>query len=338
MLNPSTLARLDEHAAAFAAAKPFRHVVVDDFLDVDAAGALLREFPPFERGNARSENGDLGNKSTIEKIRELGASFAALDDTVRSRAFLDAIGAITGIPRLLYDPWYFGGGTHENRDMQDLDAHVDFNRHPVEHWHRRLNLIVYLNREWDDRWGGSLRLHSDPRSADDAIVRITPLFNRAVLFETTETSWHSFPEIRLPADKRDLTRKSIALYFYSEERPDEETGPTHSTIYVDRPLPREIAAGRTLVASDLETLRILLARRDQHVARLYGDITSLTGQLSSAQAEIAVLSAARASIAPTDERSPSLVLTAPATPLRAIARRLPPGIKRTLRRLWHGAA
>jgi Rps23 Pro-64 3,4-dihydroxylase Tpa1-like proline 4-hydroxylase len=338
MLNPSTLARLDEHAVAFAHAKPFRHVVIDDFLDADAAESLLREFPPFERGNARTENGDLGNKSTIEKIRDLGASFAALDDTVQSAAFLDAIGAITGIPKLLYDPWYFGGGTHENRDTQDLDAHVDFNRHPVERWHRRLNLIVYLNHEWDDRWGGSLRLHSNPRSDDDAIVTVTPLFNRAVVFETTETSWHSFPEIRLPADKRDLTRKSIALYFYSEDRPVAETGPTHSTIYVDRPLPSEIAVGRTLDASDLSTLRILIARRDQHVARLYGDITSLTDQLGRAQAQLSVATSLPAPIADHDGAPPAPLPQVPTTPLRAIARRLPPGVKRALRRLWHGAA
>ena len=183
---------------------------------------------------------------------------------MQTREFLDLVGRITGIPELLYDPWYFGGGTHESRNGQDLDAHVDFNRHPIVRWHRRLNLIVYLNQEWDDAWGGSLQLHSEPRSPDDRVTTITPLYNRAVIFETTEWSWHAFPPIVLPADRQALTRKSIALYFYTTQRPAEELADTHSTIYVDSPLPMKYQPGLTLRADDVQELRTLLARRDQH--------------------------------------------------------------------------
>ena len=207
MLNSAVLARVETLAAQFQYRDPFRHVVIDDFLAPDFCAQLLAEFPPFERGNARNEAGDLGNKSTIEKIRGLGSAYAEFDDHIQTRAFLDLIGSITGIPHLLYDPWYFGGGTHENRHGQDLDAHVDFNRHPIERWHRRLNLIVYLNREWDAAWGGALDLHSDPRAADDAITSIEPRYNRAVIFETTEWSWHGFHRIDLPEDKRGLSRR-----------------------------------------------------------------------------------------------------------------------------------
>jgi Rps23 Pro-64 3,4-dihydroxylase Tpa1-like proline 4-hydroxylase len=100
---------------------------------------------------------------------------------------------------------------------------------------------VYLNHEWDDAWGGSLELHSDPHADDDTITRVTPLFNRAVIFETTEWSWHGFSRISLPEAKRELSRKSIALYFYTQERPQEELADTHSTIYVDRPLPERFS-------------------------------------------------------------------------------------------------
>lgn len=286
MLNPAWQSQIDTLAAQFRRREPFRHVVIDDFFSSDCAGDLLAQFPPFERGNARNEAGELGNKSTIEKIRALGPAYTALDDLVQSRSFLDLVGRVTGIAELLYDPWYFGGGTHENRHGQDLDAHVDFNRHPVERWHRRLNLIVYLNPEWDDAWGGSLQLHSDPRSRDDRITTITPLFNRAVIFETTETSWHAFPRIALPEGKRDLTRRSIALYFYTKERPAEELADTHSTIYVDLPLPARFQPGLTLGPGDVEELRVLLARRDQHNQRLYRDITALTKQLEDARAAI----------------------------------------------------
>lgn len=288
LVQSNVYTQLDALAARFAAGDPFRHIVIDGFFSEDYCTRLLAQFPPFERGNARNEAGEIGNKSTIEKIRSLGPAFAELDDLMQSQAFLDIVGRITGIGDLLYDPWYFGGGTHENRSGQDLDAHVDFNRHPVEHWHRRLNLIVYLNHEWHTGWGGALELHSDPRSVDDRVISIAPLFNRAVIFETTESSWHGFPRIALPPDKGALTRKSIALYFYTRQRPVAETAQTHSTIYVDRALPDRFLPGRTLDAHDVKELRELLQRRDQHNQRLYRDITSLTAQLE--QARTALLS------------------------------------------------
>lgn len=259
-------------AAQFAAARPFRHVVIEDFFPPDFAAALLQDFPPFERGNARNEQGALGGKSTVERIRELGAPFAALDDLVQSADFLRWLSIATGIPDLLYDPHYFGGGTHDNRDGQELDPHVDFNRHPETGWHRRLNLIVYLNPQWEESWGGLLELHSDPRRSDDAVTHITPLFNRCVVFETTEWSWHGFDRIALPPNLPSTTRRSIALYFYTLERPAEELAPEHSTIYVDRPLPERFRAGLTLSERDVQDLRILLARRDQHNQRLYGEL------------------------------------------------------------------
>jgi hypothetical protein len=282
-IEPHVVAEQQALAVAFSQRNPFRHVVIENFFTPAYCAQLLDQFPPFERGNARNEAGELANKSTIEKIRGLGPAFAALDDLVQSRDFLELIGRITGIDDLLYDPWYFGGGTHESRNGQDLDVHVDFNRHPLEGWHRRLNLIVYLNHEWEIDWGGALELHSDPRAADDRITSIAPLFNRAVIFETTECSWHAFPRIDLPADKRDLTRKSIALYFYTKDRPADELAPTHSTIYVDPPLPEQFKAGYTLTPTDVDALQILIQRRDQHNRRLYGDVTALTARLEEAQ-------------------------------------------------------
>ncbi len=282
MLNPRVQDDRELLAARFRERDPFRHIVIDDFLSADTCADLLAQFPPFERGNARNEAGELGAKSTVEKIRDLGPAYAALDDLIQTRGFLDLIGRITGIPNLLYDPWYFGGGTHENRAGQDLDL----NRHPVERWHRRLNLIVYLNHEWHDTWGGSLELHTDPRAADDRVTTITPLYNRAVIFETTEWSWHGFSRIALPDDKRSSSRKSIALYFYTTERPQDELADTHSTIYVDRPLPERFRPGLTLDAAAVEELRALLVRRDQHITRLYHEATARTAQLEQANAAL----------------------------------------------------
>src|SRR6478736_9418560 len=283
MLNPHLNHQADELAARFREREPFRHVVIDDFFSPAYCAQLLAQFPAFERGKARNENGGVGNKSTIERIRGLGPAFSALDNLVQSSEFLALVGRITGIPDLLYDRWYFGGGTHENRNGQDLDAHVDFNRHPIEKWHRRLNLIVYLNHEWNDTWGGSLELHSDPRAPDDRVTTITPLYNRAVIFETTEWSWHAFPRIDLPAGKQELTRKSVALYFYTKDRPADELAGIHSTIYVDQPLPERFQPGMTLDAADVEELHVLLKRRDQHSQRLYREISALTNKVDLMQ-------------------------------------------------------
>ncbi len=280
-LNTEHLARQAQYRAQFQHNRPFRHLALDAFFQPAFLQGLLAEFPPFEQGNYINENGEPGGKSTLERIRQLGPHFARLDSLIQSREFLHWLSESIGIPELLYDPWYFGGGTHENLNGQDLDPHVDFNRHPETGWHRRVNLIVYLNETWEEHWGGTIDLHRDPSlpPEQDEIVRILPLMNRAVLFETTEHSWHGFTRIRIPPAAPVKSRRSIALYFYTRERPVEELGPSHSTIYVDRHLPPHIQAGHTLSEADMEEIRVLLARRDGHIRRLYGNITQLTGEV-----------------------------------------------------------
>ena len=94
MLNPALKDQAAGLAARFAGRDPFRHVVIDDFFAPDYCAQLLAQFPPFESGNARNEAGELGNKSTIEKIRGLGPAYAALDDLLQTRDFLDLVGRI----------------------------------------------------------------------------------------------------------------------------------------------------------------------------------------------------------------------------------------------------
>ena len=293
MISAAVYEHASDLADRFRQALPFRHVVIDDFFDSSVAERLLQEFPPFDPKRALNENGELGNKAVVERIRALGPSYRALDQLIQTEEFLSLIGRITGIPGLLYDPHYFGGGTHENRAGQDLDAHIDFNRHPATHSHRRLNLIVYLNHEWLDSWGGSLELHSDPHSEDDQITRITPLFNRAVIFETTESSWHGFTRICLPADRQELSRRSIALYFYTHERPAEELADTHSTIYVERPLPDRFREGHRLSAEDVAELKGLLKRRDMHISRLYRDGQQLLARFEHLQGLLGLIRGSR---------------------------------------------
>jgi hypothetical protein len=275
-----------ELAAEFQQATPFRHLVMESFFEPEFAEALRRTFPAFDDRLARNENGEIGGKCTHEDLTVLGDEWRAVDRLIQTPEFLGWLGRVTGIDELLYDPHYFGGGTHENRHGQDLDPHVDFNRHPITGWHRRLNLIVYLNPEWRPEWGGAIEFHKNPRLpvGENQICMVQPAFNRAVLFETTHWSWHGFERIDLPDGDADArSRKSLALYFYSKTRPDEEVVDPHSTIYVDRPLPERIQPGMTLSEEDHAEIVRLMARRDQHLERLYRTVSSLSAQLESAR-------------------------------------------------------
>jgi hypothetical protein len=282
LVNQAVRDNSAELCRQFASARPFRHVAIDNFLDADFARSLLDGFPAFDENLAVNENGEVGGKAVHEKIAELGPVWQELDRLVAGQAFRDMISGITGIPGLQFDPDYFGGGTHENLHGQSLNPHVDFNFHPKTRQHRRLNLILYLSPEWDPAWGGSIQLHRDPyqRPADDEIVTITPAFNRCVIFETNEYSWHGFKRINLPADKRHQSRKSFALYYYTDSRPAEELGAEHSTIYVEEHLPEHFEAGMTLSAEDLQHIGNLLASRDRHLKRLYADVKHLNTELN----------------------------------------------------------
>ncbi len=296
-LSPEVVASADAIGERFNTASPFRHVVIDNFFKPEFCEKLLADFPPFEEKLARDENGNIGRKAVHQGVAHLGENYHQLDELVKSEPFRQLVTRMTGIEELHYDPHYFGGGTHNNLDGQDLDPHVDFTHHPITGLHRRMNLIVYLNKEWKKEWGGNIELHKDPYvpPEEDEIVSVEPLFNRAVIFETNDISWHGFPRIQLPADKKHLSRKSFALYYYTPTRP-EKIKP-HSTIYVERHLPSQIRCGHTLTAHDEATVKNLLARRDQHLKRLYATITDLTAENEQLKArqQLQALASAHAS-------------------------------------------
>lgn len=269
MLSSSALAEAATHASRFRDAEPFRHVVIRDFLDPAKCERLRADFPDFEKRHALNEMGEVGGKAVRMDVRDISPAYRELDAWLQTPEFLDYVSHVTGIPDLLYDPDYVGGGTHENRDGQGLDAHVDFNYHPRTHWHRRLNLIVYLNPEWDESWGGCLDLRADPwNPARDSRVRIPPLFNLCAIFETTESSWHGFDEIALPEDRKNLSRKSFAIYLYTRERPPAETAPPHATIYVPDGMP-DWKTGRVLDAADMQDLARRFTRMRTQLRYLY---------------------------------------------------------------------
>ena len=263
ILNPELQSRAPRLAEQFARGEPYRHVVIPDFFSEGYCRRLMTDFPAFDERIARNEMGNPGKKAVQSTVRDISPAYRELDDFIQTPEFLGLISDITGIPDLLYDPEYTGGGTHENLHGQGLDPHVDFNYHPRTGWHRRLNLIVYLNPEWEESWGGNFDLHSDPWTPEaDQVTTVLPLFNRGVIFETSEKSWHGFESVTLPADKRDLSRRSFAIYLYTKDRPAEETAASHATVYVPRPIPRGVKAGAVLTEEQHQAVvqRFTLAR------------------------------------------------------------------------------
>lgn len=295
-LHPDLPAALPRIAASFAQAQPFRHVVIDNFLDPALIERLLADFPTFEERYARNESGQVGGKAVRMDMPTISDSYAELDRAIQSPEFLQTISTITGIPDLLYDPDYVGGGTHENVHGQGLDPHVDFNILPGTGWHRRLNLIVYLNHEWEESWGGCLDLHQDPWSPEhDQIQTVLPLYNRCVVFETNEISWHGFRAIDLPPDQRGRSRKSLAIYLYTRERPPQETVPSHGTVYVPAGLPTSIRPGQVLNEGDWLELRKRFGRLKGQLKFLYQrelehsrDYQVVVQALAEARAQVAL--------------------------------------------------
>jgi len=270
MISPDILRNATTLRRSFQAAQPFKHISIDGFFENDKAEALLRDFPSFDVTKAINEFGEVGGKAVHTRLPEISSFYAQVYDYLMSPDFLSAMTAVTGIEDLIPDPTMYGGGTHDNRHGQGLDPHVDFNQLTVDGAiiHRRANLLLYLNKVWDDSWGGAIELHSNPREPDiNQIIAFAPLFNRAVLFETNEVSWHGFPTINLPEEQRSInSRKCLSVYLYTRERPAHEIAGTHGTFYVARPLSERFAPNYTLTAADVAELRGAVRQRDHLIA------------------------------------------------------------------------
>jgi Rps23 Pro-64 3,4-dihydroxylase Tpa1-like proline 4-hydroxylase len=209
----------------FENASPFKNLSRDNFLCDDLANKLLSEFPKTSQGKI-DENGNVSRKVFHSNIKELGPSMRQLDELFSSSDFLTYLSGITGIADLVFDPHYMGGGIHMNFNGQGLLPHVDFNKYRLnnEDLHRRLNIIIYFNKDWKPENCGQLFLFKKPTESPE--ISIAPNFNTMAMFETNEYSWHGFNQIEnVGLD----SRKSIAIYYYTRSRPNEET--EHMTFY-----------------------------------------------------------------------------------------------------------
>jgi len=287
MIRQSVLDGADTIRERFRSAQPFRHACIDGFLEPDIAEQALADFPGFDSEAARNEFGEVGRKAVNTDLPKISPFYATLSEYLVSDTFMAAMSALTGIPGLKPDVNQYGGGTHENLDGQSLDPHVDFNYDMATGRHRRINLLIYLNKDWDEAWGGNIALHSNPRDPDtDRSVAYTPDFNRAVLFETNEHSWHGFRRIEIPEDAPTRSRKCLSIYLYTDTRPEEEIAPPHGTFYVPPPLPGTIAEGRTLTAQDMVEIRDRLERWSHWLEFHQERELDLSGQVEALSAQI----------------------------------------------------
>ncbi len=277
-----------KYQTSFQSATPFKHLVIENFFHPHFAKKMLTDFPlPPDMDSLRNEFGVKSKKHSCTAVRSLGDTYVELDDVLASAGFATFMSELTGIDDLLYDPEYVGGGTHNNFEGQGMYPHVDFNYHPTTGYHRRLNAIVYLNEEWEEEWGGALELHSNAWDGDNnEVTTILPKFGTCVLFETNEYSWHGFNKISLPAQKKDISRKSFAIYMYTKDRPQDEIYPKHATIYVQKNLESHIVPGHTLSESDVSGIKDNFRARNRYLQSLYGRETKFISTISTLQRHV----------------------------------------------------
>lgn len=272
ILSTQANKKTEELNENFERGDPFKHVCIDGFFNNKFANALLEAFPSFADSRAQNELGQVGGKDVNWSFDEISSDYAKLKKALLDGSITDYLSKITGIENLVWGgESMYGGGTHENINGMELDVHIDFNYDDTNGYHRRVNMLIYLNKEWEDEWGGSFEIHRDPRDpATDYARTFTPLFNRAVIHETNDRSWHGFKKIRLPKGKEHLSRKSIALYFYTKERPAEEQRGGHATHYIHWPLPETFKPGVEVTAELHDEIHGLVNKRDSFL-RLYQD-------------------------------------------------------------------
>ncbi|MEO0471116.1 MAG: 2OG-Fe(II) oxygenase [Bacteroidota bacterium] len=204
-----------EDAHVYQAANPYPHIVLDNFLEAPAAQIAYEAFPKV---------GDEGwihylhvneKKHGLNKAELLPDYIQSVIRVLNSPQCINWLEKLTGIENLLADEMLEGGGLHQSQRGGFLNVHADFTVHPHKrNWRRRVNLLVYLNPDWQEDYQGHLELWS--RDMKRCEQRVLPIMNRCVIFNTDEDSFHGLPDpIQCPEHD---TRKSIALYYFTEEK------------------------------------------------------------------------------------------------------------------------
>ncbi|MHC4947622.1 MAG: 2OG-Fe(II) oxygenase [Planctomycetota bacterium] len=214
-------------------AVPFPHFAIDDFLDESFAREVGESYPTFDEAMAMGRSFAAVNergKVQITDADHFSPPVRRLHEALAARPWLDLLSHVMDIPDLRADPKLVGGGIHQTGPRGHLDVHVDFNYIEDRDLHRRLNILVYFNPDWREEWGGNVELWD--REVKVCNHSFSPVFNRCVVFATSEISFHGVTAVRCPEDR---ARRSFAAYYYTKEAPAGWTGEKHSTIFRARP-------------------------------------------------------------------------------------------------------
>src|SRR5262249_11854767 len=224
-------------------AQPFPYFCIDGFLDEAFAEQVFQAFPSFEeaaRIGRRFRAVNEREKIQVTDATKFARPIGELTRALAAPEFCELLSFVFDIPHLLPDEALVGGGIHQTGPRGHLDVHVDFNYIEERQLHRRLNILIYFNKDWKPEWGGNIELwDKDVRVCHHSFA---PSFNRCVVFETSEISFHGVTAVRCPEDH---VRKSFAAYYYTKEAPPNWDGEVHSTNFKARP--DEILKGSILM-------------------------------------------------------------------------------------------
>lgn len=222
MLNYVDIIRLTRDTESFKEtyenAAPFRHLVFDELVPREKLNALVHAFPDTQWNgweNVSHENQYL--KMACDRIELIPDPIRTLIYELCSAPVLDWLTEVTGIPMILPDPLLIGGGMHVSGPGGTLTPHTDFHVVKGLSLYRRLNLLLYLNREWGPENGGQLELWD--KKTDRVAKTVLPTLGTCVLFQTDNVSMHGF---MTPVSVHN--RQSIALYYYTAEDVKELAG------------------------------------------------------------------------------------------------------------------
>ncbi|MFL5730157.1 MAG: 2OG-Fe(II) oxygenase [Cytophagaceae bacterium] len=224
--------RLPEIKKDYQAKRPFRFVMFENFFSPEVAEQVYKNYPAIDYGKWNGTT-YIDQKNKFQKTDfEEGSVMKKLFKELNSEEFLNWLQQVTEVEdKLLGDEELFGGGLHQSINGAFLNVHVDYNIHPTTKYHRRLNVLVYMNKDWKEEYEGYLELWDLSDGKKDLLGKFAPAFNRCVIFETNEISFHGHPKpLKTPEG---VNRKSIATYYYTKTRPAHEIASDHNTIYVN---------------------------------------------------------------------------------------------------------
>jgi Rps23 Pro-64 3,4-dihydroxylase Tpa1-like proline 4-hydroxylase len=206
---------LDKLRNEYQNTQPFSHVVIPHFMESSLAEKIHSIFPSSTNSGWFLYFNPIEHKMAMNDISLMPKEIIEIIEMLNHQDFIRLISYITNINNLEADPYLHGGGLHSYPHKGKLNMHLDYSIHPMLHKERRLNLIIYVNKNWNQEWGGNLELW-DNVNHPKIIKEISVDFNTAVLFKTNDNSFHGIPKpINCPSDK---FRRSIAVYYISEPR------------------------------------------------------------------------------------------------------------------------